>query len=794
MAPGASITLVEASSASTSDLLKGVTYAASHANVVSMSWGTCEFSGESSDDGDFSHAGVAFVASSGDSGAPVSWPAASPNVLAVGGTQLTLASNGTWSSEVGWSGSGGGPSALRGAADVPVGRGDGHDEAGQPGRRLRCLAEHRICRVRLRPVRGDELRLDHGRRHQRRRAAVVGDPGDRRPGPRRRAARPRSTAPMPSRSWTTLYQNPGDFHDITAGTSTGTPNYKAGPGYDYVTGLGSPMVNLVVGSLDGTLSTPTAPDTLVVSAPSTATAGGSFSFTVTADKPGGGVDTGYTGTISVHQHRRPGRLAGQLHLHRGRRRLAHVHRHAQDRRDPDDHRDRDVRLGPAPAPRPGSSVSPAAASAVLPVRPLLDRDGGRGAVLHGHREGCLWQCGDRIRRQGATSAAATPGPGLPASATLTSGSGVVHDHVRDGRLAVSDGRGPTSITAATQSGISVSPAAPTNLTADGGLGVADQPQLDRLGRRRRLPGPAQRQWRFELDAGRRHARRRDDELPGHGPVRGDDVRIPRRRHRRRPRLGVQQRGHRHDDRTATTVDSIWSNSYTPSENEYSWGSYELGVKFTSSDAGEVTGVRFYKQTWMGGYTHVGHLWSSTGTLLATATFTNETPSGWQQVSFSNPVAIAANTVYIVSFSTGGGYFGISIGFFNKGGVSRRPAAGPVQQHVRGRRGLQRRRRLPGCERLGDELLGGCRLRPDGRHERQDIDRRVRIPGRRDERAGRRGVHRRGVELRGRPVHGARADGAVELCGRLALDDGPGRADGCPSAWLRGPISATSRSR
>ena len=55
-----------------------------------MSWGGSEFSGETSYDGDFSKAGVAFVASSGDSGAPISWPAASPNVLAVGGTALTL--------------------------------------------------------------------------------------------------------------------------------------------------------------------------------------------------------------------------------------------------------------------------------------------------------------------------------------------------------------------------------------------------------------------------------------------------------------------------------------------------------------------------------------------------------------------------------------------------------------------------------------------------------------------------------------------------------------------------------
>ena len=132
---------------------------------------------------------------------------------------------------------------------------------------------------------------------------------------------------------------------------------------------------------------------------------------------------------------------------------------------------------------------------------------------------------------------------------------------------------------------------------------------------------------------------------------------------------------RRHDTGGNGTDTIWSNSYTPSEDEYSWGSYELGVKFASSTAGQVTGVRFYKQTWMGGYTHVGYLWSSTGALLASATFTSETAYGWQQVNFSSPVAIQANTVYIVSFSTGGGYFGISSGFFNASGVTSGPLTG-----------------------------------------------------------------------------------------------------------------------
>src|SRR5262249_4110479 len=101
-----------ANSAFDTDLLAAVDYAATHANVVSMSWGGGEFSSQTTYDSHFSRAGVAFVASSGDSGAPISWPAASPNVLAVGGTALTLGANSGGSSEAGWSGSGGAPSAY----------------------------------------------------------------------------------------------------------------------------------------------------------------------------------------------------------------------------------------------------------------------------------------------------------------------------------------------------------------------------------------------------------------------------------------------------------------------------------------------------------------------------------------------------------------------------------------------------------------------------------------------------------------------------------------------------------
>jgi hypothetical protein len=54
--------------------------------------------------------------------------------------------------------------------------------------------------------------------------------------------------------------------------------------------------------------------------------------------------------------------------------------------------------------------------------------------------------------------------------------------------------------------------------------------------------------------------------------------------------------------------------------------FEVGVKIRSDTSGYITGVRFYKLSNNTG-THVGHLWSSGGTLLATATFTNESTSG-----------------------------------------------------------------------------------------------------------------------------------------------------------------------
>ena len=88
---------------------------------------------------------------------------------------------------------------------------------------------------------------------------------------------------------------------------------------------------------------------------------------------------------------------------------------------------------------------------------------------------------------------------------------------------------------------------------------------------------------------------------------------------------------------------------TPSIASYSDGgaSYELGMKFQSAKSGQITAIRYWKATNESG-THVGKIWSSTGSLLASVTFSGETASGWQQQALGTPLIIQANTTYVVS--------------------------------------------------------------------------------------------------------------------------------------------------
>jgi hypothetical protein len=118
--------------------------------------------------------------------------------------------------------------------------------------------------------------------------------------------------------------------------------------------------------------------------------------------------------------------------------------------------------------------------------------------------------------------------------------------------------------------------------------------------------------------------------------------------------------------------TIWSSTTTPtvaSSNDSN--AVELGVKFRATTNGYITALRFYKGPANTG-THVGNLWTSTGTLLETVTFTNETASGWQQATLPSPVAITANTTYVASYHTNvGGYAGDGA-YFTAAGVNNPP--------------------------------------------------------------------------------------------------------------------------
>jgi len=82
---------------------------------------------------------------------------------------------------------------------------------------------------------------------------------------------------------------------------------------------------------------------------------------------------------------------------------------------------------------------------------------------------------------------------------------------------------------------------------------------------------------------------------------------------------------------------------------------ELGVRFTSTANGYVTGIRFYKAAANTG-THVGSLWTTEGALLTSVTFDQESDSGWQQAAFTYPVAVSEGSTYIVSYSAPQGHY------------------------------------------------------------------------------------------------------------------------------------------
>ncbi|GAB4101101.1 hypothetical protein GCM10028790_01190 [Micromonospora taraxaci] len=118
--------------------------------------------------------------------------------------------------------------------------------------------------------------------------------------------------------------------------------------------------------------------------------------------------------------------------------------------------------------------------------------------------------------------------------------------------------------------------------------------------------------------------------------------------------------------------SLFSDTDTPQHPSWSDpNSIEVGARFTADVGGSVTGVRFFKGPDNNGL-HTGTLWTSGGDLLATASFTNETGSGWQVATFSQPVNISAGTTYVVSYWTSVGQYAVNLNAFSGQGIDRGP--------------------------------------------------------------------------------------------------------------------------
>jgi Domain of unknown function (DUF4082)/Fibronectin type III domain/Bacterial Ig domain len=122
---------------------------------------------------------------------------------------------------------------------------------------------------------------------------------------------------------------------------------------------------------------------------------------------------------------------------------------------------------------------------------------------------------------------------------------------------------------------------------------------------------------------------------------------------------------------ATPEDAIFDFSTPSTIDSGDTAGVELGVNFTASTSGSVTGIRFYKATANTG-THVGSLWTSTGTLLGSGTFTNETGSGWQTLTFASPVSIIGGTHYVAAYLAPNGHYSYTSAAFTSGGVTNGP--------------------------------------------------------------------------------------------------------------------------
>ncbi len=125
------------------------------------------------------------------------------------------------------------------------------------------------------------------------------------------------------------------------------------------------------------------------------------------------------------------------------------------------------------------------------------------------------------------------------------------------------------------------------------------------------------------------------------------------------------------NRTVTCPCSVYGSQAPAVPDSAETTGFELGLRFTPTTDGFVSGVRFYKSAANTG-THVGSLWNAAGQRLATVTFSGETASGWQSAAFSSPVAVTSGETYVVSYTAPNGHFAFDDGAFWYRGVDNGP--------------------------------------------------------------------------------------------------------------------------
>lgn len=126
--------------------------------------------------------------------------------------------------------------------------------------------------------------------------------------------------------------------------------------------------------------------------------------------------------------------------------------------------------------------------------------------------------------------------------------------------------------------------------------------------------------------------------------------------------------------------SFWDNATVPGNTaDFDFSLTELGIKFKVNAAGFVLGIRFYKSATNAG-PHSGHLFADDGTLMGSVDFCNETASGWQEVYFTTPIAIAADTVYVAAYHAPQGNYSYDHHYFDSE-FDRLPLIAPADSAV-----------------------------------------------------------------------------------------------------------------